>query len=59
MIFFSAEAISDSQRVYEFLELKNPGAAARAMGMPWGEVKAWMESWGTAKELPAPKAREL
>ena len=29
------------------------------MGVPWGEVKAWMQSWGTQHELPAPKPRKL
>jgi RHH-type transcriptional regulator, rel operon repressor / antitoxin RelB len=26
-------------------------------GVPHAEVKAWVESWGTDKELPRPKAR--
>ena len=29
------------------------------MGVPWDEVKAWMESWGRPNELPAPKPRKL
>jgi hypothetical protein len=29
------------------------------MGVPWSEVRAWMETWGTADELPAPKPRKL
>jgi hypothetical protein len=29
------------------------------MGVPWDEVKAWMQSWGTSNELPAPKPRKL
>lgn len=28
-------------------------------GVPWNEVKAWMQSWGTANELPPPKPRRL
>ena len=28
-------------------------------GIPWDEVKAWMQSWGTAEELPQPKTRKL
>jgi len=28
-------------------------------GVPWEEVSAWMQSWGTASELPAPKPRKL
>jgi hypothetical protein len=27
--------------------------------VPWDEVKAWLESWGTPNELPAPKPRKL
>jgi hypothetical protein len=26
--------------------------------VPWEDVKAWMQSWGTATELPAPKPRK-
>ena len=29
------------------------------MGVPWQDVKIWMESWGTPNELPAPKPRKL
>jgi len=29
------------------------------MGIPLHEVKAWVESWGTASELPPPKARRI
>ena len=28
-------------------------------GIPWDEVKAWMQSWGTPGELPRPKPRKL
>lgn len=28
-------------------------------GVPWDEVKAWMQSWGTDNELPAPAPRKL
>lgn len=28
-------------------------------GVPWEEVRAWMRSWGTPHELPAPKPRKL
>jgi hypothetical protein len=28
-------------------------------GVPWGEVEEWMRSWGSAKELSAPKPRKL
>jgi hypothetical protein len=29
------------------------------IGLPWDEVKAWMQSWGTPDELPPPKPRKL
>ncbi len=29
------------------------------IGVPWEEVKLWMESWGTANELPPPKPRKV
>ncbi len=27
--------------------------------VPWEDVKAWMRTWGTPNELPAPKPRKL
>jgi len=29
------------------------------LGVPLDEVKAWVQSWGTANELPAPVPRKL
>jgi predicted transcriptional regulator len=29
------------------------------MGVPHEEVEAWVNSWGTEQELPAPKARPI
>ena len=29
------------------------------MGVPWDEVKVWMESWGKPNELPRPEPRKL
>jgi hypothetical protein len=29
------------------------------VGVPWDEVKAWMESWGKPNELPQPAPRKL
>lgn len=28
-------------------------------GVPWDEVRAWVQSWGTNHELSPPKARKL
>ena len=29
------------------------------LGVPWAEVRAWMQSWGAPNELPVPKPRKL
>ena len=29
------------------------------MGVPWDEIKTWMESWRSPHELPPPKPRKL
>jgi len=41
----------DARRLAEFERTR--------MGVPWDEVKVWMESWGTPDELPPPKPRKL
>jgi hypothetical protein len=41
----------DRRRLVEFQRTRE--------GVPWDEVKAWMLSWGTPQELPAPKPRKL
>ena len=41
----------DAQRLTEFESTR--------IGVPWEEVKTWMESWGTTNELPTPKSRKL
>jgi len=49
---WSPEALAeDRQRLAEFRRTRE--------GVPWDEVKAWMLSWGTPNELPAPKPRKL
>jgi hypothetical protein len=49
---WSPEALEeDARRLAEFEHTR--------MGVPWGEVKAWMRSWGTSNELPPPKSRKL
>jgi hypothetical protein len=41
----------DARRLAEFERTRE--------GIPWEEIKAWMESWGTVNERPAPKPRRL
>ena len=41
----------DARRLAEFERTRQ--------GIPWEEVKAWMQSWGTPDELPPPKPRKL
>jgi hypothetical protein len=41
----------DARRLAEFERTR--------MGVPWDEVKAWMESWGKPNELPQPKPRRV
>jgi hypothetical protein len=49
---WSPEAIEEDQRrLAEFERTR--------MGVPFGEVKAWMESRGKPDELPMPKPRKL
>ena len=49
---WSPEALrEDERRLAEFEHTR--------MGVPWDEVKAWMQSWGKPGELPRPKPRKL
>lgn len=49
---WSPEALAeDRRRLAEFQRTRE--------GVPWDDVKAWMLSWGTPGELPAPKPRKL
>jgi hypothetical protein len=41
----------DARRLAEFQNTRE--------GVPWSEIKAWMQSWGTPNELPPPKPRKL
>ena len=41
----------DARRLAEFNRTRE--------GVPWDEVKAWMQSWGSPNERPAPKPRKL
>jgi len=40
----------DARRLAEFERTRE--------GVPWDEVRAWMQSWGTSHELPPPKSRK-
>ncbi len=49
---WSAESLAeDERRLAEFERTR--------MGVPWDEVKAWLDSWGSPNALPAPKPRRL
>jgi len=49
---WSPEALAqDARRLAEFERTRQ--------GVPWEEIKAWMESWGTSNESSAPKPRRL
>ena len=49
---WSPEALAEDQhRLAEFERTR--------MGVPWEEVEAWLQSWGTPNRLPAPKPRRL
>ncbi len=49
---WSPDALAeDARRLAEFERTRE--------GVPWDEVKAWMETWGTPHELRPPKPRKL
>jgi hypothetical protein len=41
----------DARRLAEFQRTRQ--------AVPWEDVKAWMQSWGTASELAPPKSHKL
>ena len=41
----------DARRLEEFDRTR--------MGVPWDEIRSWMETWGTAGERPPPTPRKL
>ena len=41
----------DARRLAEFQRTRE--------AIPWEDVKAWLETWGTPNELPTPKPRKL
>lgn len=49
---WAPEVLAEDAR--RFAEYKRTGE-----GVPWDEVRAWMQSWGTDHELPRPKPRKL
>lgn len=49
---WSAKAMAeDARRLAAFEQTR--------LGVPWDEMKAWMESWGKPNELPIPTARKV
>ncbi|WP_398479938.1 hypothetical protein [Tardiphaga sp.] len=49
---WSKEALAEDARIIAEVERTREA-------VPWEDVKTWMESWGTAKELPPPKPRKV
>lgn len=49
---WSEEALAEDVR--RLKEYERTGEA-----VPWGEAKAWVESWGPPNERPQPKPRKL
>ncbi|MFY9832120.1 MAG: hypothetical protein WAK66_05320 [Methylocystis sp.] len=45
------DVAEDERRLHEFLRTKK--------AIPFEDVKAWTESWGTEAELPRPSARGI
>jgi hypothetical protein len=45
------ELEEDARRLAEFEQTR--------MGVPWDEVRAWLESWGKPNELPRPTPRKV
>jgi hypothetical protein len=59
MIFFTADAVADSNRLYEFLEPKNPGAAARAMRAIWTKLELVERMPGLGLKTKSPRVRQV
>ena len=49
---WSPEALAEDER--RWAEYQRTGE-----GVPWEEIRAWMQSWGTPEELPPPRPRKL
>jgi len=41
----------DARRLAEFERTR--------IGLPWHEIRAWIESWGTPNELPRPQSQRV
>jgi hypothetical protein len=49
---WSSESLAeDERRLAEFDRTR--------IGVPWDDVKAWLQSWGTSNVLPTPRPRKL
>jgi hypothetical protein len=49
---WSLQSLAEDARRYAEFQRTREGAR-------WHDVKVWMQSWGTADELPSPKPRKL
>jgi plasmid stabilization system protein ParE len=59
MILFSSEALSDIERVREFLYVKNPDAAARAVRAIWVALERVEHFPGIGKPVEDGRIRQI
>lgn len=59
MIVFAPEAISDAQRLYEFLVPDNPDAASRAMTAIWNKLQLVETMPGLGYQTGAARIRQV
>ena len=52
MILFSSDALSDIERVRNFLEIRNPQAAVRAMRAIWAALGPGMTNQESISRIP-------
>jgi plasmid stabilization system protein ParE len=57
MILFAPEAISDAQRLFDFLKPENPTAANRAMAAIWKKLELIEFMPGLGYRTKAPRLR--
>ena len=58
MIVLAPEAVSDAQRLYDFLKPENPKAAARAMAAIWNKLLLLETVPGLGYRTKSPRVRQ-